>query len=71
MFDETMRLVILCICAMALVSCGTTHSLVYTMERAKLDYELDQLWSEYNYKADSIWIQYNNTISVDDPSPTD
>lgn len=62
-----MRLVILCICAMALVSCGTTHSL----ERAKLDYELDQLWSEYNYKADSIWIQYNNTISVDTPSLTD
>jgi hypothetical protein len=66
-----MRLVILCICVIALGSCGTTHSL----ERAKLDYELDQLWSEYNYKADSIWIQYQNrlpdNISVDDPSPTD
>ncbi len=57
MFDETMRLVIICICAMALGSCGTTHSL----ERAKLDYELDQLWSEYNYKADSLIIKYNNS----------
>ncbi len=52
-----MRLVIICICAMALVSCSTTHSL----ERAKLDYELDQLWSEYEYKADSILIQYNKS----------
>jgi|DEB0MinimDraft_4_1074332.scaffolds.fasta_scaffold00932_4 uncharacterized protein YceK len=62
-----MKYLIILICIIALGSCGTTRSL----ERAKLDYELDQLWSEYNYKADSIWIQYNNTISVDAPSLTE
>ena len=62
-----MRLVILCICAMALVSCGTTRSL----ERIKLDYELELLWADYNYKADSLWIEYQNKISVDTPSPTE
>ncbi len=55
-----MRLVIICICIIAgLGSCGTTHSL----ERAKLDYELDQLWSEYVYKTDSLIIQYNKSKS--------
>ena len=62
-----MRLVILCICTMALVSCSTTRSL----ERIKLDYELELLWADYNYKADSLWNQYQNKISVDTPSPTE
>ena len=52
---------------MALVSCSTTRSL----ERIKLDYELELLWADYNYKADSLWIEYQNKISVDTPSPTD
>ena len=51
-----MKYLIILICIIALGSCGTTRSL----ERAKLDYQLDQLWSEYEYKADSIWIQYHN-----------
>jgi len=52
-----MRLVILCICVMALGSCSTTHSL----ERIKRDYELDKLWIEYEYKSDSLIIQYNKS----------
>ena len=51
-----MKYLIILICIIALGSCGTTRSL----ERAKLAYQLDQLWSEYEYKADSIWIQYHN-----------
>ena len=50
-------LVVLFVLAVCLTSCSTSHSL----ERVKLDYQLDQLWSEYEYKADSILIQYNKS----------
>lgn len=52
-----MKYLIILICIIALGSCGTT----YNLERAKLDYQLDQLWSEYNYKADSLIIQYRES----------
>jgi len=56
-----MRLVILCICAMALVSCSTTRSL----EQIQLDYELNKLWIEYEYKADSLINNYYENKLLD------
>jgi uncharacterized lipoprotein YehR (DUF1307 family) len=52
---------ILCICTMALVSCGTTRSL----EQIQLDYELNKLWIEYEYKADSLIINYYENKLLD------
>ena len=56
---------ILIVLAIGLTSCGTTRSagefeisFISNIQDAKLDYEMEKLWIEYNYKVDTLLNSY-------------
>lgn len=57
---------ILIVLAIGLTSCSTTRNI----QDAKLNYEMEKLWIEYNYKVDTLLNSYyENKAAIQGANP--